>query len=117
MKYSKIINEGNIPAQIFHANLAANYARGIIAHLPYFGYAEKKYINFEKVPEETKEALQNLIDVGLIIDKEHEYCMTSDAWLWDNEIMYYLSPSSAKEELDACFTSKVSEDYYKIADV
>lgn len=116
MKYSRIINEGNIPARIFNANLAANYARGIIAHLPYFGYVEKKYINFEKVPAETKGALQKLIDAGLIIDKEHEYCMTSDAWLWDNEIMYYLSPSSAKEELDACFTSKLSEDYYKIAD-
>lgn len=114
IKYVNDINKGTIPTKIYRTDYAANYARGVISHLPYFGYAEKKYINIENVPNETKEALQDLINVGLVIETEQEYRITSDAWLWDNEIMYYLSPNSAKDELDACFTCNLSDTYYKI---
>lgn len=116
IKYEDKINKGILPAEIYHANIEANYARGIISHLPYFGYAEKKYIDFAQIPMETKKALQDLIDVGLIIETALEYRMTSEAWLWDNEIMYYLTPNSAKEELNASFSNKLSDGYYKITD-
>lgn len=113
-KYEENINKGIIPANIFYANMEANSSRGIISHLPYFGYADKKYINYNNLSEETKKSLKNLIEAGLIIETENEYRITSEAWLWDNEIMYYLTPKSAKKELDNSFSNKLSDKYYKI---
>ncbi len=117
IEYEKSLRNGSLPGTVYYADQATNHARGIISHLPYFGYAEKKYIEMDKVPAETLVSLQNLIDVGLIFETEDEYQMSSEAWLWDNIIMYYLSPHSAREELDNSFLNTLSDKYYKIMEL
>lgn len=115
-KYKKDLMEGRIPTNIFYTNKESNSAKGIISHLPYFGYADKKHINYSNLPEETKKSLKNLIEAGLIIETENEYIITSQAWIWDNEIMYYLTPESAKVELNSSFTNKLSDKYYDVCE-
>ena len=116
-QYEEKLQKGQIPTDIFTANKEANYARGVMSHLPYFGYANKEFVNYNKLSEETKKSLRNLIEADLIIETENEYKMTPEAWIWDNEIMYYLMPMSAKEELNKSFTGKLSDKYYNICEL
>lgn len=114
-KYIEYINKGELPAEIYSANMDANYCRGIISHLPYFGYSEKKFIDLTLMPVETLKALENLIKVGLIYENKNEFLLSADAWAWDNIIMYYLSPNSAKKELDQSFSNNLPENYYLLS--
>lgn len=114
MKYEEDLKNGKFPINIFEANKEANYARGIMSHLPYFGYSKKEFIDYNLLPEETKKSLNNLIESGLLIETEKEYKITPEAWIWDNEIMYYLMPKSAQEELDRSFSNKLPDKYIDI---
>lgn len=113
-KYIESINHGKLQGIIGKTNKESNLSRGIISHLPYFGYCEKNRIDFSELPEEVIFLLNKLINAGIIEETELEYKLPIKSWAWDNVIMYYLSPIKAKKELDACFQRNLPDNYYKI---
>ena len=76
------------------------YERGIILHLPYFGWLAKDRIVWDQVPGEITDKLETLVREGLIEEDSTEFRVTELGWVWYVNMMYYLSPDSDQKVLD-----------------
>ncbi|RKS68238.1 oxygen-independent coproporphyrinogen-3 oxidase [Actinomadura pelletieri DSM 43383] len=76
------------------------YEKGIVFHLPYFGWLDKSRIEWDKVPTEILGRLNRLIDEELIVEDATEYRITELGWYWYVNMMYYLSPETDQRILD-----------------
>ena len=112
-KYISSIENNIIPCSIYSIDKALHYSKGITTHLPYFGYAEKSKIDFDKVSNETIKRLKNLVDNNIVYEKNNIYYLREDAWYWDNVLMYYLSPECERNVLDNIVNSSKAKQIYK----
>ncbi|MGA3538464.1 coproporphyrinogen-III oxidase family protein [Micromonosporaceae bacterium DT194] len=76
------------------------YERGIILHLPYFGWLAKDRIAWEHIPAEITDKLGVLVQEGMLEEDAAEFRVTELGWVWYVNMMYHLSPSSDQKVLD-----------------
>ncbi|MCW2903865.1 MAG: coproporphyrinogen oxidase [Streptosporangiaceae bacterium] len=76
------------------------YERGVVLHLPYFGWLAKDSVEWDKVPAEIIHKLGRLIAEGLVVEDSEEYRITELGWYWYVNMMYYLSPETDQRILD-----------------
>jgi coproporphyrinogen III oxidase-like Fe-S oxidoreductase len=69
--------------------------RGIVS-FPYRGVLEKPRVAWDRVPDETWEALQEAIAAELVLDQGDRYVLTEAGLLFYVNLMYYLMPSPGK---------------------
>lgn len=73
--------------------------RGIVLHLPYHGFAEKRKIHFPSIDDETKKKLQAAIERNFIFETEKEYRLTKKGWLWYVNLLFFLAPDADNEAI------------------
>jgi anaerobilin synthase len=76
------------------------YERGIVFHLPYFGWLDKTRIPWDRVPSGTTEKLGRLVADRMLVEDDNEYRVTELGWIWYVNMMYYLSPKGDQLVLD-----------------
>lgn len=76
------------------------WERGIVLHLPYFGWLQKSRVEWSEIPTEMVEKLQRLVQEGLLEEDSEEYRITELGWIWYVNMMYYLSPQEDQRILD-----------------
>jgi coproporphyrinogen III oxidase-like Fe-S oxidoreductase len=76
------------------------YEKGIVLHLPYFGWLDKTRIEWDRIPPEMVQKLDHLVAEKLLVENANEYRITQLGWLWYVNMMYYLSPASDQRILD-----------------
>lgn len=116
-EYVSSIKEGIILADICEVDEKLHYSKALTTHLPYFGYAEKNKINFNKISEDTSESFNKLLKEKLIFEDEDKYYMRKDAWYWDNVLMYYLSPKCEKDVLEQYIINSNKPVKYKFDNI
>jgi anaerobilin synthase len=77
-----------------------SYERGIVFHLPYFGWLDKKRIPWERISPDITSKLDQLVADRLLIEDADEYRITELGWVWYVNMMYHLSPESDQQVLD-----------------
>lgn len=88
---------------------SADASRGIILHLPYHGFVEKARIDWQHVHPDTLEALGELIDAKLIVEKADRYEITQTGWYWYVNLMYYLTPKNEQRLLNKFIAARLKE--------
>jgi coproporphyrinogen III oxidase-like Fe-S oxidoreductase len=96
-------NEVNIKV---HVADQVPYERGVIFHLPYFGWLDKSRIPWNLVPRGTTEKLDQLVAERMLVEDRNEYRITELGWVWYVNMMYYLSPEADQYILDDFVTRK-----------
>lgn len=76
------------------------YERGIVFHLPYFGWLDKQRIPWDKIPDGITDKLDRLVSDRLLEEDADEYRVTELGWIWYVNMMYHLSPESDQRVLD-----------------
>lgn len=76
------------------------WERGIVLHLPYFGWLEKSRVEWDHIPADMIEKLGRLVSEGLLDEDDEEYRVTELGWIWYVNMMYYLSPTEDQRILD-----------------
>ncbi|MER5688155.1 radical SAM protein [Streptomyces sp. NPDC002205] len=76
------------------------YEKSLVFRLPFFGYVPKSRLEWDRIPQEFKDKLGNLIAEGLIVEDTDEYRITELGWYWYVNMMYYMSPDSDQKILD-----------------
>ena len=90
-------NEVNIKV---HVADQVPYERGVIFHLPYFGWLDKSRIPWNLVPRGTTQKLDQLVAERMLVGDQNEYRITELGWVWYVNMMYYLSPEADQYILD-----------------
>lgn len=78
----------------------ADASKPVITRLPYHGTLEKRRVNWDLVHPDTRDALRQLVDAGLVVEKVDSYALTLEGWYWYVNLMYYLSPARERQTLD-----------------
>jgi oxygen-independent coproporphyrinogen-3 oxidase len=91
-----------------HKN-AASEARGIIMHLPYYGVLDASRIDWATIHPDTLQALEELIDAGLVQEDSGHYTTSRAARYWYVNMMYYLMPKAEQKMLDDFISTKCQE--------
>jgi hypothetical protein len=79
---------------------ALDFSKGVILHLPYHGYVDKDRINWDAVHPETLDALGELVDADLVVERPDRFELTHHGWYWYVNLLYYLSPRDEQRVLD-----------------
>ncbi|MDX3630110.1 MULTISPECIES: coproporphyrinogen-III oxidase family protein [Streptomyces] len=76
------------------------YEKSLVFRLPFFGWVPKSRLEWERIPQEFKDKLGNLIAEGLVVEEAEEFRITELGWYWYVNMMYYMSPASDQKILD-----------------
>lgn len=95
----RMLEDGDVKINLSIAD-EVPYERGVVFHLPYFGYLEKERILWERVPAEIPRKLDRLVAERMLVEDDHEYRVTELGWIWYVNMMYYLSPETDQRILD-----------------
>lgn len=74
--------------------------KGIVLHLPYHGYVDKDLIEWRDVHPETLNALKDLINADLVVERPDRFELTLQGWYWYVNLLYYLSPRVEQRVID-----------------
>lgn len=99
-QYIKDLLEGRINFMIGKHEPFIDEGRGLILRLPYHGYAEKQFINWNRLDGNLLKSLNELIDFGFIVETDDMYKLTFQGWQWYVNLFYYLSPLKEQKALD-----------------
>ena len=75
-------------------------SRGVILHLPYHGYVDEEKIDWLHVHPETVDALEVLVDEGLVAKNGSCFELLRDGWNWYVNLMYFLAPLRERRAID-----------------
>lgn len=95
----RLLEDGDFKINVTVAD-GVPYEKGIVFHLPYFGWLDKSRIEWDRIPAEIVDRLGRLTAEGLILEDAGEYRITELGWIWYVNMMYYLSPESDQRILD-----------------
>lgn len=85
--------------------------RGVISHLPYFGYIKKNKLNMDFISENLLEKVNILKEKNLVVENENEFSLTKLGWYWYVNIFYYLMPEIDKKWILEFITEKNSSSF------
>ncbi len=91
----------NLNMKLYEFDPLVCESKGVAFHLPYHGEADKEKINWQLVRPEVIERLQAAIARGLVVETPTHYRLTDLGWLWYGNLLYYLSPNSEQEKINA----------------
>ncbi|MBL0388416.1 coproporphyrinogen III oxidase family protein [Tumebacillus sp. ITR2] len=80
-----------------------------IVYFPYRGVLDKKRIDWERVPQETIQALQEAVDQGLVLDEGTQYTLSPSGWLFYVNLVYFLTPEKGKQWLSQRIEMRIEE--------
>jgi coproporphyrinogen III oxidase-like Fe-S oxidoreductase len=90
--------------------------RGLLMHLPYFGFLNKDQIEWSDTYPETQIRLSALIEHGLVQETEHQFKLTLSGWYWYVNLMYYLSPSFERDSINK-YIENIASDKKRIVEL
>ena len=99
-EYIDKINSGELPVVgigVYDRRLTD--IKGLVLHLPYHGFVDKRIINFSTVDDELAQKLELLKKKKLINEDEKSIWLTKDGWCNYVNLLYYLSPKVEQEVL------------------
>ncbi len=81
--------------------------KGVVT-FPYRGFLEKSRTPWGLVPRETLEALDQLVDAGLVSENSSAYEVTETGWLFYVNLMYFLMPSAGRQWISDRISSRMA---------
>ena len=81
--------------------------KGVVT-FPYRGLLVKSRICWESVPQDTLEALSQLVRAGLVVEHPETFTLTEAGWLYYVNLMYFLMPGNAKLWLSGEVSARIS---------
>jgi oxygen-independent coproporphyrinogen-3 oxidase len=89
-----LLGDRSLP-QLCYGEIASP-ERGIVS-FPFRGTLDKSRVPWNRVPEETLIALQDLVEANLVLDENDKYILTENGWHYYVNLMYYLMPAAGKQ--------------------
>lgn len=79
--------------------------------MPYFGYVNKKDIDFKQIDTESMTRLSELVELGMVTESSKAYHLSSDMYAWNHVVAYYLTPKSDREVIESIIKNFDSKFY------
>ena len=98
-----LLSDGDVPCRYRSFSPVEAATKPLIMHLAYFGFLEKKKINWNLVHPETLTSLEQLKEVKLVMDTGDELILSRNGWLWYTNMMFFLHPEQDKRVLRESF--------------
>lgn len=80
-----------------------------IVYFPYRGVLEKDRIEWERVPDETRQRLAEAVQKGLVADSGDRYTLTQAGWLFYVNLVYFLTPTAGQQWLNERIEKRIEE--------
>jgi len=105
---SSILDRGILPSTAYRVGDCME--KGVVS-FPYRGVLVKSKIPWASVPDETLDALDQLVRAGLVIENPTTFALTEAGWLFYVNLMYFLMPSNAKLWLSEEIATRIARGH------
>lgn len=99
--YIAATTDGRRDAAASRHEPALDAARPIALKLPYAGFVARDRVNWDALPGDTRERLEEVLNAGLAEESGTEIVLTRAGWDSYSNMMFYLSPASERRALQA----------------
>ena len=90
---SAVLSRNTLPSIVHHVGERSE--KGIVT-FPYRGGLAKSRIPWGTVPQETVDALDQLVNAGLVVENPTTFDLSEAGWLYYVNLMYFLMPTDSK---------------------
>lgn len=97
--YIARLGDGEREAAVSRHDPGLDAARPIALKLPYAGFVERNRVDWDSLPRDTAERLDEVLEAGLAQESGGEIVLSREGWNHYSSMMYYLSPASERRAL------------------